>query len=61
MFLICKSVAIYSERLFNTLYIHQGDKTQMLKKISSGQNKCYKKCFLFSFVSPSSSCFFSYF
>ena len=47
MFLICKSVAIYSERLFNTLYIHQGDKTQMLKKFPQVKINVTKNAFFF--------------
>ena len=39
-------------------YTIHWDKTQILKKLSFGQNKRYKKCFLFSFANFNSSQFY---
>ena len=50
-FLIFKSLCIL-DALFNTIYIEE---KQILKKKSLEQNKRYKKCTRFSFVSSNAS------
>ena len=49
---------VYSESVFNTQYI---EIKQILKKISFGQNKRYKKCPFFSFASSNSAQLYFYF